>query len=66
MRFLNSKLSNSGKKIFIDSGALDYANGMVNDLFKVANERLDKIDFIADHDKDILRGFIVYLENRDH
>ncbi len=56
----------ASKKIFIDSGALDYANRMVNHLFKVANERLGKLDFIADHDKDILRGFIVYLENRDH
>ncbi len=56
----------ASKKIFVDSGALDYANKIVNNLFREANNKLDKINFISECDRDILRGFIVYLENRDH
>lgn len=63
---LNNEDIDIVKNIFIKSGALDYANAMMNKLFAMANDKLDKLDFISSHYKDILKGFIIYLEQRDH
>ncbi|MEI3530212.1 MAG: polyprenyl synthetase family protein [Bacilli bacterium] len=54
------------KSIFKESGALDYANNMMDRLFKVARHKLESLSFIEKNYQDILKGFIVYLEQRDH
>lgn len=54
------------KSIFQESGALDYANDMMDKLFEIANDKLDNLSFIETKYKDILKGFIIYLEQRDH
>ena len=49
------------KSIFKESGALDYANNMMDRLFKVARHKLESLSFIEKNYQDILKGFIVYL-----
>lgn len=53
------------KDIFIKSGALDYANDVLKDMFKSAKLKLNDIDFIDEKHKNILYGFIIYLELRE-
>lgn len=54
------------RRIFMESGSVDYANGIVTKLFEEANLKLDSIDFVDNNYKEILKGFIIYLENREH
>lgn len=54
------------KSIFEKSGALKYANDMMTKFFMMANQKLEKMSFITNDDKTILKGFIIYLEQRDH
>ena len=54
------------RNIFDNSGALKYAESLMNDLFRTANMKLDTLDFISDDYKKIIKGFIVYLEQRDN
>lgn len=54
------------KSIFKDSGALKYAEDLMNNLFKESNNQLEKIDYISGDYKKIIKGFIVYLEQRNN
>ena len=47
--------------IFIKSGAKDYAENTMNNLFKKSLEKLENLEI---NHKDILKGFIIYLSNR--
>jgi len=53
------------KKIFEESGALDYARTFMEDKFRESKEKLDRIDFISEEYKSILYGFIIYLDLRN-
>ena len=52
------------KKIFIDSGAYNYSVNNMKDLFEKSRLELKKIDFIDEEYKNILLGFIYYLDFR--
>ena len=52
------------KQIIEKSGAYKYANEMMNKYFKETINKIEKIKFIKKDIKDILIGFIIYLENR--
>lgn len=54
------------RNIFKDSGALNYAEELMKKLFKDSNDKLDKLDFISADYKKVIKGFIVYLEQRDN
>ena len=56
---------NSVKQIFISTGALEYANNVMNKMFLEAKTELEKIDFISEDKKSILNGFITYLNLRN-
>ena len=69
--YLNDLLKYYGKKnkskeiqkIFKESGALNYANDRMNEMFNVAKENVCKLN-IKENIKNILLGFIKYLEIR--
>ena len=61
---INAKQLTKVQEIFTKSGALDYANSMVEKLFNEALKILDNIDWISDDKKEILNGFVLYLMNR--
>ena len=48
----------------IQSGALDYANNMMNNLFNDSKEKINNLD-ISEYIKNILLGLITYLEIRE-
>lgn len=50
--------------IFVKSGALKYANDLIEKLYDEALAVLDKIDWINNNKKEILRGFVEYLRDR--
>ncbi len=52
------------KEIFEISGAKKYAENKMEELFKISQEQLNEIDFIDETNKNILKGFIVYLKHR--
>jgi len=64
-----SELSNDDvvavQKIFEESGAREYAVNMMNKLFCDSKEKLKDIKEIDDNYKNILNGFITYLEIRN-
>jgi geranylgeranyl diphosphate synthase type I len=60
---INEKEYNQVKDILIESGSLDYANDKMTLLFKESKEKLLKAN-INDNVKNILLGFIKYLELR--
>ncbi|MBR2833704.1 MAG: polyprenyl synthetase family protein [Bacilli bacterium] len=53
---------NNVKKIFEISGAKKYATDLMKKLFDSSLKRLENVSFLKN--KDILIGFIIYLENR--
>ena len=52
------------KDIFYKSGAKEYAVSMMESMFEKSRDRLSKIDFLNDTYKNILNGFITYLNLR--
>ena len=54
------------RNIFKDSGALDYANKMMEKLFDETNRKIDKLVYISENDKKILKGFMIYLKIRNN
>ncbi len=52
------------KEIFEKSGAKKYAENKMEELFQISEEQLNEIDFIDDKNKNILKGFIIYLKHR--
>ena len=52
------------KEIFEKSKAKSYAENLMNKLFKSSLNKLNKVNFIKKEFKEILIGFIIYLENR--
>ena len=63
---INEEKIKKVKDIFIKSGALDYANDVLKNMFKNAKSKLNDIDFIDEKYKNILYGFIIYLDLRDN
>ena len=55
---------NNIKRIFTESGAYKYSVDVMERLFKESREQLNKIDFISQEYKNILYGFIEYLDIR--
>ena len=53
------------KEIFEKSGAKKYAKNKMIELFKNSENQISKLDFISDKNKSILKGFIIYLKNRN-
>lgn len=64
----NSNLSKNEieevKNIFVESGSYDYSINVMEDLFNKSKNMLEEIDFIKPKYKDILLGFITYLDIR--
>lgn len=55
----------SVKKIFNDSGAYDYACDYMNNLYNEGLNLLDSFSWMSDQDKYILKGFVMYLKERN-
>ncbi len=53
------------KDIFDVSGAKNYANHLMNELYDEASNLLEEIDWITPDKKELLDGFIEYLRNRN-
>lgn len=53
------------KDLFIESGALKYANNLMDNLFNDSINKIKNLDFIKEDKKDILIGFASYLKNRE-
>jgi geranylgeranyl diphosphate synthase type I len=53
------------RQIFRESGAYDYANNLMNQMYNDALISLDKISWINNSDKQILVGFVEYLRKRN-
>ena len=51
------------QNIIIESGSLEYATNLMNKLFKESRDRINNLD-ITEYVKNILLGFITYLEIR--
>ena len=52
------------RRIFRDSGALAYAQNALMSCFRCAGRKLNAMDFVAEQDKEILRGFMIYCRGR--
>lgn len=52
------------QNIIIESGSLDYANNLMNNLFIDSKDKINNLD-ITPHIKNILLGLITYLEIRE-
>ncbi|MDO4620580.1 MAG: polyprenyl synthetase family protein [Lachnospiraceae bacterium] len=52
------------REIFRESGALAYAKDSMNACFKRAGGKLSRMKFLSDEDREIMRGFLVYLQGR--
>lgn len=55
----------SVKKIFKDSGAYDYAYNYMNNLYDEGLNMLNNFSWMSREDKDILKGFVIYLKERN-
>ena len=55
---------NAVKDIFYKSGAKEYSISMMESMFEKSRDKLSKIDFIDEKYKNILNGFITYLDLR--
>ena len=55
---------NAVKDIFYKSGAKEYSISMMESMFEKSRDKLSKIDFIDEEYKNILNGFITYLNLR--
>ncbi len=52
------------RKIFEDSKAKEYAEEKMNMLFTKSETEIEEMTFIGENEKNILKGFIIYLRNR--
>ena len=52
------------KQIFMESGAYNYALDVINKLYNEALEQIENIDWINKENKEILKGFVMYLNGR--
>ena len=52
------------RRIFKESGAYDYANNIMNQMYNEGIDIMKKIDWIKDEDKNIIFGFVEYLKQR--
>jgi len=62
---LEEEKINRVKELFILSGSKKYAEDKMNDYYNQSLNDLEKIDWIDDKKKDLLKGFIEYLRNRN-
>ena len=53
------------RELFKESGSYDYSVNMMNKLYDESIKELDSINWINKYKKDILRGFVEYLRNRN-
>ena len=56
---------NKVRELFKKSGSLDYSINMMNNLYDESIKELNNINWISEDKKDILRGFVEYLRNRN-
>ena len=56
---------NKVRELFKQSGSLDYSINMMNNLYDESIKELNNINWISEDKKDILRGFVEYLRNRN-
>ena len=56
---------NKVRELFKISGSLDYSINKMNDLYDESIKELNNINWIKEDKKDILRGFVEYLRNRN-
>ena len=56
---------NKVRELFKISGSLDYSINKMNDLYNESIKELNNINWIKEDKKDILRGFVEYLRNRN-
>lgn len=56
---------NKVRELFKMSGSFDYSINMMNNLYDESLKELDNINWINKDKKDILRGFVEYLRNRN-
>ena len=59
----NTNNLNKVKEIFIKSGALEYAEDKMNELFDISKEKIEKLQIKQDV-KNILLGLIIFLRYR--
>lgn len=62
---INDEIINKVQDIFNKSGSYDYAVNMMNTLYDESLNILDKIKWIDEDKKCLLRGFVEYLRNRN-
>lgn len=55
----------SVRKIFNESGAYDYAYNYMNRLYDEGLDLLDNFTWMKEDDKNILKGFVMYLKERN-
>jgi len=53
------------RELFKISGSFDYANNMMNNLYDESIELLNNMNWIEDSKKEILKGFVEYLRQRN-
>ena len=61
---IGEKEINETRRIFKESGAYDYANNLMNNMYNEGIEIMKKINWIKDEDKNIIYGFLEYLKQR--
>lgn len=62
---MNNQKIEKVKDIFLKSGAKQYAEDKMYELFKNSQQKLSQINFINNKQKYLLEGFITYLKNRE-
>ncbi len=62
----NKKDLETVQEIFEKSGAKKYAENKMIELFKSSENKINELSFISENNKSILKGFIIYLKNRNN
>ena len=61
---IGEKEINETRRIFKESGAYDYANNLMNNMYNEGINIMKKIEWIKEEDKNIIYGFLEYLKQR--
>lgn len=62
---LTEEAINKVQELFKISGSYEYATNKMNEMYNESLEILEKIDWIKEDKKDILRGFVEFLRTRN-
>lgn len=52
------------RRIFKESGALDYARGVMENCYARAQRKISRMKFLSDSEKSVLRGFVLWCGGR--